>query len=144
MARKKGRFFRPKSKDLIGTKYDSHLEKRLHEGPFKDCEFHTKKITYYIQHDYNPDFIYTTDDFIEFLIEAKGYFQDSKELQKYKWIKDQLAENQILVLVFENPHKPIHFQKKRKDGTKMTHAEWAEKLGIMWISENEAGRLMEN
>lgn len=139
---KQGRFFRNKPKELLGTPYDSMTEKRLHDGPFKDLEFHTKKVPYVIEHNYSPDFIYTTDDGIEFLIEVKGYFQDSSETQKYKWIVKSLEEHQILVLVLENPETKLHWLKVRKDGTKMTMREWAEKQGIMWVSEDEAGNIL--
>lgn len=142
-ARKQGRFFRSKLKELIGTPYDSMTEKRLHEGVFKDAEFHTKKIDYSIDHKYEPDFVITKSDGIKFIIEVKGYFQESSECQKYIWIKKYLKDDEILVMVFEKPHKEIHFKAKRKDGTKMTHAEWAEKQGIMWLSEEEAGKLID-
>lgn len=138
---KQGRFFRPKPKALQGTPYDSMLEKRLHEDDLEGVEFHTRKIPYHIEHTYHPDFIHTTDE-ATFLIEAKGYFQDSAEMQKYKWVAKSLDEGTYLVFVFEKPHKPIHFQKKRKDGTKMTHAEWAEKNGFMWFSEETVHRLL--
>ena len=139
---KQGRYFRPKPKALIGTPYDSHLERRLSEGPLKDCPFHTTKVPYYIRHDYNPDFVYTTDDGIEFFIEAKGFFQDSSEAAKYKWIRDQLEDHQILIFVLEDPTKQIHWQSKRKDGTRMTMSQWCEKQKIMWVSEDDAGNIL--
>ena len=142
-ARKQGRFFRPKLKSLVGTPYDSLTEQRLHQGAFRDAEFHTQKINYCIEHKYEPDFVITKDDGIKFIIEVKGYFQDASECQKYTWIKKYLKDDEILVMVFEKPHKEIHFKAKRKDSTKMTHAEWAEKQGIMWLSEEEAGKLTE-
>jgi hypothetical protein len=142
MARKQGRFYRPKSKSLIGSGYDSFLEKRLDEGPLKDFEFHTKKIPYYIEHTYNPDFTYTCDDGVEFLVEAKAFFQDSAEASKYKWIRDQIADNQILIFVLEDPKKAIHWQSKRKDGTKMTMSEWCDRQKIMWVAEDEAGNII--
>ena len=142
MARKQGRFFRPKPKHLKGTPYDSDLEKRLHEDALEGVEFHTRKFPYHVEHEYNPDFIHQTDDAL-FLIEAKGYFQESSELQKYKWVQKSLGEGEYLVFVFEKPDKPIHFQKKRKDGTKMTHSEWAEKNGFMWFTEESVAKLLE-
>lgn len=137
---KQGRFFRPKPKALKGTIYDSMLEKRLHEGPFKKLEFHvnSNKIDYVIEHKYEPDFVYKAPDGTVIYIECKGYFQDSAEAQKYKWVKKSLKDNEILVFVFEKPDKEIHYQRKRTDGTKMTHREWCEKEGFICVSEQEA------
>lgn len=136
------RTFRQKPKSLLGTPYDSNLEKRLHEGVLNKCEFHTEKIPYVIEHLYQPDFIYRTNDSV-FYLESKGYFQDSSELQKYIWVKKSLPEGHYLVFIFEKPSKPIHFQKKRKDNTKMTHEEWAQKNGFMTFDENNIKNLVD-
>lgn len=134
MAKQQGRFFRPKPAALKGTPYDSMTEKRLHEGVLSGLEHHCEKINYTVPHRYEPDFVYRDSESV-FYLEVKGYFQDASELQKYKHVKKSLGEGQYLVFVFETPHKPIHFQKKRSDGTKMTHAQWAEKEGFMWFTE---------
>lgn len=97
-------------------------------------EYHPSPIEYSISHKYNPDFKLVKGD-TTYYIEVKGYFQDAHELQKYPWIADSLGDNEELVFVFENPHKPIHFQAKRKDGSRITHAEWAEKKRFRWFSE---------
>ena len=142
MARKQGRFFRPKPEVLKGTPYDSTTEKRLHEGVLKDVPFHSEKVPYTIDHEYNPDFIIDKGD-SKFLIEVKGYFQDRAEMAKYKWVKKALPEGVYLVFLFEKPEKPIHFQSKRRDGTKMSHREWAEKEGFMVFDENSIERLLQ-
>lgn len=72
---------------------------------------------------------------VTYFLEVKGYFQDANEVQKYNWIEDSLEDWETLAFVFEDPNKPIHFKAKRKDGTKMTHAQWAEKNGFPWFSE---------
>lgn len=131
---KHGRWFRPKDKSLLGTTYDSKLEKRLHDGGLKDAEHHPPPIDYTIDHKYKPDFMAKLHDKVIY-IEAKGYFQDRKDSAKYPWIKSFLKENEELVFVFENPDKPIHFQRPRKDGTKMTHGEWCTKNGFRYFSE---------
>ena len=41
-----------------------------------------------------------------------------------------------LVFVFANPSAPMPRAKKRKDGTKRSHAEWAEANGFRWFTEN--------
>ena len=142
-AKTHGRYFRVKHKDLKGTPYDSMTEKRLHDGAFKGCDFHSTNIEYHIEHKYEPDFTFTKAGKAIY-IEVKGYFQDRAELQKYKWIKKALhSSEEELVFIFEKPDKPIHFQAKRKDGTKMTHREWCVKSGFRVYSESEAYKLLE-
>lgn len=141
---KQGRYFRPKHKSLIGTPYDSLTEQRLHEGVFKGAQFHTERIPYSIEHKYEPDFIIEKDDGIKFIVEVKAIFNDSSEASKYTWIKKCLKDNEVLVMIFEKPHQGIHWKQKRKDGTKMSYAQWADKNGIMWLSEEEAYKLLED
>lgn len=104
--------------------------------------FHTSKVPYVIQKTYNPDFTITYPDGKIVFVEAKGYFQDAQEIQKYDWIRDALPEDQELVFVFENPKKPIHFRSKRKDGTKMSHGEWADKLKFRHYTLETMGELI--
>lgn len=137
----RGRFFRPKAKEIKGTKYDSVLEKRLHEGAFKALHFHKDKLKYHIDHTYEPDFSFQIDGKI-YYIEVKGYFQDSSETQKYTWVKKSLKENEELVFVFEKPDKGLHFRAKRKDGTRMTHREWALKNNFKVYSEKDVDLLI--
>jgi len=40
------------------------------------------------------------------------------------------------VFLFSNPSAPMPSAKLRKDGTKRSHAEWAEKNGFRWFSED--------
>jgi hypothetical protein len=39
------------------------------------------------------------------------------------------------VFIFAKPLAPMPAAKKRKDGSKRTHAEWAEKNNFKWYSE---------
>lgn len=113
-----------------------------------ELEFHPSPIDYVIEHKYTPDF-YFENHGVHYYLEVKGYFQDAHEIQKYVWIKDELdrmtvgGRTSLLVFVFENPHKPIHFKAKKKDGTKMTHAQWATKNGFQWIDANDQVELEE-
>lgn len=132
-----GRYFRQKPKELLGTDYDSRLEKRLHDV-FPQLDHHPERIPYVRHHTYEPDFIYDTQNH-QFLVETKGYFQDRNDCSKYPDVRDSLADHQTLVFVFENPDKPMHFQSKRKDGTKMTHREWCEKNKFLCFSEGDFG-----
>lgn len=132
---KQGRFFRPKDKSLIGSPYDSLLEKRIHTAIPK-LKHHEQKVDYVRYHKYEPDFVFEKEG-ITYLVEAKGYFQDAAELGKYVPIRDALEDGQELIFVFEKPEKAIHFQATRKDGTKTSHREWCEKKGFKAYSEGE-------
>lgn len=144
-----GRWFRPKPKSLQGTPYDSATEKSLDEllndltaggasaKPLSK-EFHPSPLPYQMQREYNPDFAIhmprSSHGKHLLYVEVKGYFQDAAEMQKYPWIRESLRGPQELVFVFEDPGKEIHFYKRRKDGTKLSMAEWAEKNGFRWFT----------
>lgn len=129
-----GRYFRQKPAELKGTDYDSRLEKRLHEA-LPILNHHPAKRPYVRHHTYEPDFEVQGNK--TYLVEAKGYFQDRNELGKYLPIAESLGDSAELVFVFENADKPIHFQAKRKDGSKMTHREWCVKNGFQVFDEDE-------
>lgn len=135
-----GRWFRPKDEGLKGTGYDSNLEKRLHEGPLKEARHHEGKVPYTWEHTYEPDFVVLSGG-ITYLVECKGYFMDREDCTKYVWVRKALPPGHELVFCFEHPSKPIHFQARRQNGTKMSHSEWAEKNGFRWFSESTIGEL---
>lgn len=136
-----GRYFRPRDTTLKGTGYDSKLEQRLHEGPLKQAGHHEGKVPYVWEHTYEPDFVVLVGG-STILVECKGYFMDREDATKYLWVRKALPDTSRLVFVFENPDKAIHFQSKRQDGTKMTHAEWATKNGFEWYDESTIGELL--
>lgn len=132
-----GRYFRPKPKQLLGTPYDSTLEQRLHQGPLKTASHHDTTVYYNWPRAYTPDFIIDRGNNGVYYVECKGYFQDRDDCTKYIHVRQSLiGPVQELIFVFENPHKPMHFQKERQDGTKMTHAEWCDKHGFKWFTED--------
>ena len=133
-----GRYFRPKPQALKGTPYDSMTEKRLHEGVLSELDHHPPKVHYVWAHEYEPDFIYKAPSGIDYYIEVKGYFMERKDCTKYIWVREALCDHEELIFIFEKPDKPMHFQSKRKDGTKMTHGEWCEKNGFRYYSEADA------
>ena len=139
---KNGRYYRKKAKEVIGTKYDSVTEKRLHEGVLSGCRFHPEKISYTIEKTYEPDFSYRDSSGIEWLIEVKEILQDSAEAQKFQWIKKALKEDQILVFCISNPNQKIYWQKARKDGSKMTLSEWCDKQQILWFTHENIGNIL--
>lgn len=131
--------YRPKKESEIkGTGYDSLLEKRLHEGKLKSCDFHPKDfpVKYSVPHTYEVDFLHRTPD-KDFLIETKGRFTDSSEARKYLFIRESLNENQELVFVWQKKGTAFPFSRKRKDGTRATSEEWAEKHGFRHWSQDE-------
>jgi len=133
----KKRYFKKRDKGLPKG-YDSKLEYDLHQNELKDYEHHPDKLHYTVSHTYEPDFVSNSNPYL--LIEVKGRFRDNTEASKYKWIRDCNPDYEI-VFVFEKPDTPFPFAKKRKDGTKMTHAEWAEKNNFRWFTRDTMGEL---
>ena len=130
---RKPRKLRPVEKD-VPKGYDSKWEHKLHTELLKSWEHHGEKVDYVVEHSYEPDFTKVIDG-IEYLLEAKGRFWDYQEYNKYVWIRKSLKPNQELVFLFSNPYAPMPQAKRRKDGTKRSHAEWAEKNNFKWYSE---------
>ena len=120
---------RPREKN-VPKGYYSKWEYLLHQGVLKSWDHHTDKIPYVVQHNYEPDFIKD-----KVLIEAKGRFWDHAEYSKYIWIRKSLPDTMELVFLFQKPYSPMPGAKKRKDGTKRTHAEWAEANNFKWYTE---------
>ena len=142
----KKRYFKTKPKSLPKG-YDSKLELRLHQGPLKQAQHHPPKedlIKYSITHHYEPDFIFIHNDKL-YVLEIKGRFRDSTEAAKYLHINKYLEDWHLfqssncdtieLVFLFENASTVFPFAKRRKDGTKRTHADWANKNGFRWLCE---------
>jgi hypothetical protein len=123
---------------MIGAKKaDSKWEKKLAEGCLKGVPFHSDKLDYVVHHTYEPDFI-VEDSHRVIYIEAKGRFRESSEASKYKWVRESFFRQdklQELVFLFMDPFKPMPHAKKRKDGTKQSHAEWAERNGFRYFTE---------
>ena len=142
----KKRYFKKRDTDLPKG-YDSKLELRLHETCLQDAQHHPPKedlIPYSVPHTYEYDFIFSLGDTI-FIVESKGRFRDSQDAARYKYIRQHLLDWDIyldsdhanieLFFIFENAATPMPFAKKRKDGTKQSHGEWATKNGFRWLCE---------
>lgn len=126
------RYFKKREAILKGTPYDSLFEKRLHETSLSSCLFHSNehKVFYSIQHSYEPDFVHFING-KTYLIETKGRFRDNVEAAKYKWIREALNPEQYeIIFIWEKAETRFPFAKKRKDGTYLTHTEWATKEGF--------------
>ena len=129
MARRFPRKVRPREKN-VPKGYDSKWEYTLHQTLLKSWNHHTNKVPYVVEHKYEPDFVKD-----KILIEAKGRFWDHAEYSKYIWIRKSLPDTMELIFLFQKPYAPMPGAKKRKDGTKRTHAEWAEANEFTWYSE---------
>jgi hypothetical protein len=130
---RKNKVPRPVEKNLV-TGYDSSFEYELHSTILDGWKFHPDKIKYVIEHTYEPDFIKEING-ITILLEAKGRFWDYAEFSKYIWIKKILKDTEELVFLFANPSAPMPQSKRRKDGTKRSHGEWATANGFRWFSK---------
>jgi len=129
---RKPRVKRPVEKDLTKG-YDSTFEYELHTTILEGWKFHPDTVDYIVEHKYHPDFVKTIDGTL-ILLEAKGRFWDYAEFSKYIWIKKALPKNKELVFLFANPSAPMPQAKRRKDGTKRSHGEWATANGFRWYS----------
>jgi len=129
----KKRWF-PKRPKNLKKGYDSKLEQDLHEGILSGYIHHPDKVGYKVEHTYEPDFVHPDEPGI--LIEVKGRFRDSAEAAKYVWIQRCNPDLEI-VFIFQNPGLAMPFAKIRKDGTKRSHKEWAEKNGFRNYSQEE-------
>jgi|APSaa5957512535_1039671.scaffolds.fasta_scaffold02409_2 hypothetical protein len=116
---------------------DSKWEGELKEGILNCCDFKPDKMAYSIPHHYHPDF-----KIGDILIEAKGRFMDSAEARKYLYVRDYLPEGEELVFLFYNYKTPMPQAKKRKDGTKFTHGEWATKNKFRWFTESTITKIL--
>ena len=133
MPRRVPRKPRPK-KTNVPKGYDSLWEYDIHQTILKDWKHHWDTIKYVVHHKYEADFVKEFDGKI-ILLEAKGRFWDYAEYSKYIHIREALPDYMELVFLFQKPYSPMPGAKVRKDGTKRTHAEWAETNNFTWYSE---------
>jgi hypothetical protein len=135
---RKPRKIRKKEK-AVPKGYDSHFEYRLDKEVLSDDWLYVPTpdpdpINYHVEHTYHTDFVYYEGDKTIYL-EAKGRFWDYAEYNKYVWIDKALGDNEELVFLFAQPSAAMPAARKRKDGTKFSHSEWAEKNGFRWYGE---------
>ncbi len=120
-----------------GYELDSAFEDELKAGALKDYEYHPKRIPYVEYSNYYPDWVIHEDKGNLIYIEAKGVLRESSECKKYKAIRDGLSKDEELVFIFQYPHKKRAYDKRpRKDGTYLSHAEWAKKEGFRWFTKD--------
>jgi hypothetical protein len=115
------------------VKYDSKFEKAAHEI-MQGCEYHPEqRIFYLVPKHYEPDFVYTTQSKTVY-IEAKGRFRTSEEARKYVIIAQGFSPTEELVFLFQRANTPMPGSRRRKDGTRYTMEEWADKHGFRWYT----------
>ena len=95
-----------------------------------EFEFEPHSLTYSVTRDYIPDLLIG-----EMYIEIKGYFRQDAQ-RKMRAVKKQHPEKDIRFL-FQRADATIQGAKKRKDGTKMTCREWAERYGFQYAQGEE-------
>ena len=137
--KRKPRRVRPKEKN-VPKGYDSSWEYTLHKDVLQNWKLRGDLIDYIVEKTYEVDFIRKIGSKL-ILLEAKGRFWDHAEYSKYIWIRKSLPKNTELVFLFQKPQAPMPAAKKRKDGTKRSHAEWAEKNNFRWYSEDTLPKL---
>lgn len=108
---------------LKGTFEQRVIGKLESDGVSYEYEPHT--VPYNVERSYVPD-LKIGDTYIE----LKGYFRQDAQ-RKMKAIKQQYPDMDIRFL-FQRANSPIQGAKKRKDGSKMTCAEWADRYGFIW------------
>jgi hypothetical protein len=86
--------------------------------------YEPEKLAYYVERHYVPDLKVGT-----MYVELKGYFRQDAQ-RKMKAVKAQHPELDIR-FVFQKADATIQGAKKRKDGSKMTCAEWADGQTVM-------------
>ena len=132
--KRKPRKIRPREKN-VPKGYDSLWEYSLHQTLLKNWKMRGDPISYIIKKTYEVDFVNIIGG-KTILLESKGRFWDHAEYSKYIWIRKALPSTMELVFLFQKPYAPMPQAKKRKDGTKRTHAEWAETNNFKWYSED--------
>jgi hypothetical protein len=121
--------------------YDSKFEKTLDNGPLSVATYHPKRIRYVIPEReawYEPDWTYK-----DWVIEGKGRFRPG-ESNKYHHIRRSVEKDgKRFIFVFMNPNLAIPGALRRKNGTKMSHKEWAEKHGFLWATPETIGEFLD-
>lgn len=123
-----------RTRSNVPSGFDSWLEYDL--AQVLDAEYHSCKVPYVQYKNYEPDFI-IHDGITTIYIEAKGRFRDKEEARKYRDVGKGLAPTEELVFIFQNPKLAMPAAKRRSDGTRFTHADWAEKWNFRYYSADD-------
>ena len=87
--------------------------------------YEPEKLAYHVERHYIPDLAING-----MIVELKGYLRQDSQ-RKMKAVKAQYPDLDAR-FVFQNASATIQGAKKRKDGSKMTCGEWADRQGFVW------------
>ena len=117
--------------------FDSGFERKLYSilDP-TEANYHPIdcKLYYTVTSGYEPDFVVWNDDGTTTYVEAKGRFRDATEARKYRAVRDSLKPTEELVFIFQNPNVAMPNTSKRRDGTKYSISEWADRYNFTWYT----------
>lgn len=114
--------------------FRSKLEEMVSGVLGPEWDYEPFSVDYVTHRKYTPDFVYRYPDG-QILVEVKGYFRPG-DTQKYKAIRDQLAEDSMfdtkeLVFFLSSP-----FKKVRKGGM-INMSQWCDKEGFKWFVDGQ-------
>jgi len=113
----------PTSRSTLEERVQLNLNARGIAYEYEPC-----KLPYTVTRNYIPDL-----KIGDIYIEVKGYFRQDAQ-RKMRSMKEQHPELDIRFL-FQRGKSTVQGAKKRKDGTKITCAEWAEKHNFIYAEE---------
>ena len=122
---------------MTDVHFDSGFERKLYAilDP-TEANYHPDdcRLYYSIESRYEPDWVVWNDDGTTTYVEAKGRFRDATEARKYRAVRDSLKPTEELVFIFQNPSVAMPNAGKRRDGTKHSISEWADKYDFTWYT----------
>lgn len=117
--------------------YDSKFERQLHTGILAQFKLHPYTEEFIRKTVYTPDLTLIVKDY-EYILELKGYIYTSEGCKKIKDYREHINKSKTLtrelILVFQDPNKVFKWKQKRKDGTKMSLCQWADKNKFRWFT----------
>ena len=111
------------SRSTLEERVQQNLEARGVAYEYEPC-----KLPYVVERNYIPDLKIN-----DMYIEVKGYFRQDAQ-RKMRSMKEQHPDLDIRFL-FQKNNSTVQGAKRRKDGTKMTCAEGAERHGFIYAEE---------
>ena len=111
---------RSKTKPKRRSHYEDRVEAKLKAGNIK-FDYEADKVSYTIDHVYNPDWRVFREDGSSFIVETKGKF-DPDDRRKMLAVKEQHPGLDIRMLFMRN--NPI------RKGSKTTYVDWCKKNGF--------------
>lgn len=104
--------------------FEDRVAKKLKDAGVS-FQYEPHAIPYSVERKYIPDLLIGS-----VYVELKGYFRQDAQ-RKMKAVKSQNPDLDIRFL-FQRASSPVQGAKVRKDGTKMTCREWADRYGFVW------------